>query len=210
MISNGALPVMEAAVVYRGKPVLLKRADNETGYLNVLKQTDGKRRKPYYAKFDRGDGSKQKFLNGSSSETAEEAAMKLAYFLAGHDGELPPVDHHLGRRPSEVSARPLWLPSNCPACCCRLTLGCLCAGSAGRKAGEAPAPRREACSESKAEVAVGAAVDTSVGAPKNWEQSAHCIGLAARQPTSPACISACADAPCHRAVKFPPPILWCF
>ena len=33
MISNGALPVMEAAVVYRGKPVLVKRADNEIGYL---------------------------------------------------------------------------------------------------------------------------------------------------------------------------------
>ena len=93
-------------MVYLGKPVLVKTANNETGYLNVLKQKDAKRKKPYYAKFDPGDGSKQKFLNGSSSATAKDAAMKLAYFMAGHAEELPPVEVRGFRRPSEVSARP--------------------------------------------------------------------------------------------------------
>ena len=91
------------AVIYENTPVMVKLADNETGYLNILKQNDVKRSKPYYAKFsDPGDGNKQKTLNGSSSATAEEAACKLAYFLAGHAGELPPKKSNLPRRSSEV------------------------------------------------------------------------------------------------------------
>ena len=93
----------EIAVIWQDKPVLVKLADNETGYLNILKQNDAKRSKPYYAKFsDLGDGCKQKMLNGSSSATAEEAACKLAFFLAGHAGELPPKKSTLPRRSSEV------------------------------------------------------------------------------------------------------------
>ena len=96
-----------------GKPVLVKLSDNATGFLNVLKQADANRTKPFYAKFDLGDGSKQKTLNGSTSATAEEAACKLAYFLAGHAGELPPVQKTAGRRTSEVCPlRPPCMPSH--------------------------------------------------------------------------------------------------
>ena len=92
----------EVAVVWLGKPLLIKMSNNETGYLNVLMQKDARRTKPFYAKYDPGNGEKQKTLNGSSSATAEEAACKLAYFLAGHGGSLPPKQSRTPRRPSVV------------------------------------------------------------------------------------------------------------
>ena len=94
--------VWEVATVWLGKPLLVKMSDNETGYLNVLMQKDARRTKPFYAKYDPGNGEKQKTLNGSSSATAEEAACKLAYFLAGHGGSLPPKQSRTPRRPSVV------------------------------------------------------------------------------------------------------------
>eukprot|EP00966_Prymnesium_polylepis_P060901 1412592-Prymnesium_polylepis.1 len=64
-------------------------------------QKDAKRKKPFYAKFDPGNGEKQKTLNGSGSSTAEEAACKLAYYLAGHAGELPPKEARNPRTSAE-------------------------------------------------------------------------------------------------------------
>ena len=120
----------EIAVIWQDKPVLVKLADNETGYLNILKQNDAKRSKPYYAKFSDPGDDKQKMLNGSSSTTAEEAACKLAFFLAGHAGELPPKKSTLPRRSSEVS-----LPMICLQCSHSLSHLCVrvwcCAGSEG-------------------------------------------------------------------------------
>ena len=55
----------------------LKTSDNETGYLNVLKQKDAGREKPCYAKFLPPGERKQRTLPGSSSETAWEAAAAL-------------------------------------------------------------------------------------------------------------------------------------
>ena len=110
------LPAMEAApneiaVLWNGVPVkVLMSSKNETGYHNIHHQKDAKRSKPFYAKFDPGDGSKQKTLNGSSSATAEEAACKLAYFMAGHDAILPPKEPRMPRKSSEVCSPCLRCP----------------------------------------------------------------------------------------------------
>ena len=66
---------------WRNRVMRLKTSDNETGYLNVLKQKDAGRKKPYYAKFLPPGERKQRTLPGSSSETAWEAAAKLAFHL---------------------------------------------------------------------------------------------------------------------------------
>ena len=86
----------------------LKTSDNETGYLNVLKQKDAGRKKPYYAKFLPPGERKQRTLPGSSSETAWEAAAKLAFHLEAQL-ELPAKEIRGLRRPNEVSC--LSLPS---------------------------------------------------------------------------------------------------
>jgi hypothetical protein len=128
------------AVVYLGKPVLVETSDNETGFKNVLKQKDANRKKPYYAKYDPGDGSKQKFLNGSASETAKDAALKLAHFLGGHAGELPPKEVRAHRRPSEVSA----CRFACPACdVCLFSMPCACGAQVVEAEKQAKRQRRE-------------------------------------------------------------------
>ena len=99
---------MEQAHVWEGKPLLVKLSEsNQTGFLNVLMQKDTNRKKPFYAKYDPGDGSKQKTVNGSSSSTALEAACKLAYFLAGHEGPPKAKGIRRPRRSREVC------PSRC-------------------------------------------------------------------------------------------------
>ena len=117
----------EVAMIWEGRPVAVKLSDNETGYLNVLMQKDSNRKKPYYAKFDPGDGSKQKTLNGSSSTTAQEAACKLAYFLAGHAGPAQPRAIRAPRRSKEVCppCHPIRTPTSFPLlhslrCACML------------------------------------------------------------------------------------------
>ena len=47
-----APPVSHETVVrWGGRVLVLQRADNETGFLNVNKQKDRNRKKPYYAKY---------------------------------------------------------------------------------------------------------------------------------------------------------------
>ena len=117
----------EVAVIWEGAPVVVKLSDNETGFLNVLKQKDSNRKKPYYAKYDPGDGTKQKTLNGSSSTTAQEAACKLAYFLAGHAGPAKAKEPRMPRRSKEVCppCHPIQTPASFPLhhshrCACML------------------------------------------------------------------------------------------
>ena len=77
-----APPVSHETVVrWGGRVLVLQRADNETGFLNVNKQKDRKRKKPYYAKYKPHGEAGQRTLPDSYSETAWEAAAKLAYHL---------------------------------------------------------------------------------------------------------------------------------
>jgi hypothetical protein len=78
------------AFIYRDKAVLVKFSSNETGFSDVCKQKDRDRRKPYYAKFVPEGETQQRFLPGSSSATAWEAACKLAYYEATKE-QLPAV-----------------------------------------------------------------------------------------------------------------------
>ena len=68
---------------------------------------DRKRRKPYYAKFVPEGETKQRYLPGSSSEEAWEAACKLAYYEATKEHEQLPavIPNDKKRRTSEVCAR---------------------------------------------------------------------------------------------------------
>ena len=89
----------------RDMAVLVKFSSNETGFYDVYLQKDRKRRKPYYAKFVREGETKQRYLPGSSSEEAWEAACKLAYYEATKE-QLPAViPNDKKRRTSEVCAR---------------------------------------------------------------------------------------------------------
>ena len=67
------------ACLYRDMAVLVKFSSNETGFYmyDVYLQKDRKRRKPYYAKFVPEGETKQRYLPGSSSEEAWEAACML-------------------------------------------------------------------------------------------------------------------------------------
>ena len=89
-------------VCWRNRVMKLKTSDNETGFLNVLKQKDAGRKKPYYAKFLPPGETKQRTLPGSSSETAWEAAAKLAFHLEAQL-ELPSKEVRAPYRSSEVS-----------------------------------------------------------------------------------------------------------
>ena len=89
-------------VCWRNRVMKLKTSDNETGFLNVLKQKDAGRKKPYYAKFLPPGETKQRTLPGSSSATAWEAAAKLAFHLETQ-AELPAKEPRGPRRSSEVS-----------------------------------------------------------------------------------------------------------
>ena len=89
----------------RDMAVLVKFSSNETGFYDVYLQKDRKRRKPYYAKFVPEGETKQRYLPGSSSEEAWEAACKLAYYEATKE-QLPAViPNDKKRRTSEVCAR---------------------------------------------------------------------------------------------------------
>ena len=131
-----APPVSHETVVrWGGRVLVLQRADNETGFLNVLKQKDRKRKKPYYAKY-LPDGEKtQRMLPGSSSATAWEAAAKLAYHLE-LQLELPAIAPRAPRRTSEVNRQSLSvpLPRSSP---CRVLV------TAGDPAGEAGEESKE-------------------------------------------------------------------
>ena len=92
------------ACIYRDKAVLVKFSLNETGFYDVYMQKDRKRRKPYYAyaKLVPEGETQQRYLPGSSSEEAWEAACKLAYYEATKE-QLPPViPNNKKRRTSEV------------------------------------------------------------------------------------------------------------
>ena len=90
------------ACIYRDMAVLVKFSSNETSFYDVYKQKDRDRRKPFYAKLVREGAKAQRFLPGSSSETAWEAACKLAYYQATKE-QLPAVlSNDKKRRPTEV------------------------------------------------------------------------------------------------------------
>ena len=92
----------EDVACYRNRVMRLKTSEtSETGFLNVLRQGDRKRKKPYYAKFLPDGEKKQRALPGSSSATAWEAAAKLAYYLETQ-AELPAKEARAPRRSSEV------------------------------------------------------------------------------------------------------------
>ena len=80
----------------------LKTADNATGFQNILKQADRKRKKPFYAKYLPPGEKDQRSLPGSSSATAWEAAAKLD-FHPETQAELPAKEPRGPRRSSEVS-----------------------------------------------------------------------------------------------------------
>ena len=90
------------AAVWNNRILPLKTSDSATGYLNVLKQGGGKRKKPFYAKYVPEGESKQRTLPGSTSATAWEAAAKLAFHMETQ-AELPPTKARMPRRSSEVS-----------------------------------------------------------------------------------------------------------
>ena len=89
-------------VCWRSRVVKLKTADTATGFQNILKQADRKRKKPFYAKYLPPDEKDQRSLPGSSSATAWEAAAKLAFHLETQ-AKLPAKEPRGPRRSSEVS-----------------------------------------------------------------------------------------------------------
>ena len=91
-------------VCWQGKVMRVKTSNSGTGYLNVLYQTDRKRKRPYYAKYHPPGATSQRMLPGSGSATAWEAAAKLAVHLETQ-AELPDVTFRWPRRSSEVRAR---------------------------------------------------------------------------------------------------------
>ena len=94
------------ATVWKGKPVLLKLSDDsESGFLNVCKGRTNSKGTTYYAKFVPEGEKAQRTLPGSSFKKPEDAAAELAYFLAGHRGQLGPKEARATRRDAEV-----WLP----------------------------------------------------------------------------------------------------
>jgi hypothetical protein len=82
------------ACIYRDKAVLVKFSSNKTGYYDVYKQKDRDRRKLFYAKCVPEGAKAQRFLPGSSSEEAWEAACKLAYYEATKE-QLSPAQYRL-------------------------------------------------------------------------------------------------------------------
>ena len=93
------------AVVWKGQPVILKRSkDSSSGFLNVCKgrlNKDGQQL--FYAKFaPEGAQGKQRTLPGSVYTDPSHSAAELAYYLAGHSGELPDKKQRGERRASEV------------------------------------------------------------------------------------------------------------
>lgn len=101
-VSRLGMALGSQACLYRDMAVLVKFSSNETGFYDVYEQKDRKRRKPYYAKFVPAGEKQQRFLPGSSSETAWEAACKLAYYEATKE-QLPAViKNDRPRKTSEV------------------------------------------------------------------------------------------------------------
>ena len=105
----------ETDVRWGGRVLVLQRADNETGFLNVNKQKDRNRKKPYYAKYKPHGEASQRTLTDSYSATAWEAAAKLAYHLEVQQ-QLPAKAVRASRRSSEVSRprRPIGAPAALP------------------------------------------------------------------------------------------------
>ena len=89
-------------VVYNGQALLLELGGGPEGFKDVCFQNDRQRNRPYYAKFTPDGQRGQRRLPQSNSKTAQEAACKLAIFKLGKQ-ELPEVEFHCKRRPSEVS-----------------------------------------------------------------------------------------------------------
>jgi len=91
-------------IKWKGVPLELKMSDeSSTGYLNVCKKPTKKVGDRFYAKF-KPAGEKQRTLPKSTFGTAKESAAELAYFLAGHRGELPEKESRAARRTPEVRA----------------------------------------------------------------------------------------------------------
>ena len=91
------------ATVWKGKPVLLKLSDDsESGFHNVCKGRTNSKGTSWYAKFVPKGEKKQRSLPGSCFKNPEEAAAELAYFLAGHRGQLGPKECRATRRDAEV------------------------------------------------------------------------------------------------------------
>ena len=74
----------DASFTYPGRTLMRGTASP----INILKQKDATKKKPYYAKFLLPGEKQQRMLPGSSSSTAWEAAAKLAFHMAGFGGEL--------------------------------------------------------------------------------------------------------------------------
>ena len=97
------------AMVWKGKPVLLKLSDDaESGFHNVCKLRENKKGTTWYAKFVPKGQKKQRALPGSCFKNPQDSAAELAYFLAGHRGELGTTEARRPRRDAEVS-RPVRL-----------------------------------------------------------------------------------------------------
>ena len=112
-MDNQRLELSETAAIWERRVVNMKLSEeSDTGFLNVLKQGDTTRKKPYYAKFLPPGEKQQRMLPGSSSSSAWEAAAKLAFHMAGFGGELVAKKERVeARRPSEV--RPAAATTQC-------------------------------------------------------------------------------------------------
>ena len=87
------------------QPILLvKSADNCTGYKDICKGRINKRgQQLYYAKFIPEGEKKQRTLPGSVSTSARESACVLAFYKVGNHGPLPRPETRAPRRSPEVS-----------------------------------------------------------------------------------------------------------
>ena len=77
------------AVIWKDKPVVLKLSDDcESGFLNVCKGRTNSKGTTWYAKFTPEGETGQRTLPGSCFKDPQSSASELAYFLAGHRGQL--------------------------------------------------------------------------------------------------------------------------
>ena len=110
-MDNQRLELSETAAIWIWERCLVDMKlseESDTGFLNVLKQGDTTRKKPYYAKFLPPGEKQQRMLPGSSSSTAWEAAAKLAFHMAGFGGELVAKKRTCGGSPTKRGT----------SCCC--------------------------------------------------------------------------------------------
>ena len=102
-----------ALIRWKGVPLCLTlSAESSTGYLNVCKKGTKTKGVKYYAKLKfKPTSEPQRTLPGSTFNSPKEAAAELAYFLAGHRGELPEKARRAARRTAEVLAQSSEPPS---------------------------------------------------------------------------------------------------